>query len=154
MTFPDVGDRVCQFQTKNSSGFWVNNTSKDLAHCGYGELGLGYCGMRRGDEEFVEKLADLQAFLERDLECHYQTTLQYCYDIGEKFFVSSEARDFIQLTLRTSTDSYNAWVSDVDSCAKETIAETMAYWRAVAGASSHVASAIALITVSALFVLA
>ena len=117
-------------------------------------MGLGYCGMRRGDEAFVEKLADLQTFLERDLYCHYQTTLQYCYDIGEKFFVSSEARDFIQLTLRTSTDSYNAWVSDVDSCAKETIEETMAYWRAVAGASSHVASAIALITVSALFVLA
>ena len=153
-TFPDVGDKVCQFQTKNSTGSWVNNTAKVVAHCGYGEKGLGYCPLRRGDSEFVDKLSDLQGFLERDRDCHYQTSIQYCNDIEGKFFVSSEARDFIQLILRTSTDSYNAWVSDVGSCAKETIAETMAYWRAVAGASSLAASAIALITVSALFVLA
>ena len=154
MTFPDVGSKVCQFQAKNSSGSWVNNTAMDIAHCGYGTLGLGYCGLRRGDSQFVDKLGDLQGFLERDRECHYQTSIQYCNDIEGKFFVSSEARDYIQLILRTENDEYNAKVSDVSECAKETIAETMAYWRAVAGASSLASSAIALITVAALYVLA
>ena len=59
---PEAATDVCTFEIVWNNQTYIPGSEWSNSYCGYGTVSAAFCGMGRGDKEFLDELPTIQQF--------------------------------------------------------------------------------------------
>ena len=102
---------VCAFESVWNNQTFGPGSDWSNSYCGYGTLSAAFCGMGRGDPEFLDALPQIQQFWQGNYSCHYLSWPGDCADVYAQYLAGGDAKNVIStfvshMWLTASADRY------------------------------------------------
>lgn len=104
---------------------------QEVATCGYNTDGLYYCPKRRSESDYKTlNDADKTTWNSfNDLNCHYNSTIQYCRKIEDNAVISLAYR--LAMKNEMEVHGYYPLIAKNDKCVGDAIETTLNYYRVI-----------------------
>ncbi len=133
-------DLNCTFTLTANNGTTIN--SSHPATCGFNRDNNFYCPSRRGPTEYGPHNGRArETWKNAPSTCHHRSSIQYCPDIQNEFFMQKAFADVLRTEFITSENNYTM-IANNDRCVGNAIMETKNYWRIIDSANIVYATAV------------